>query len=283
VELAPQLADGHVDWDVPPGAHRLFAVYRNATAHNAAGSAYPGALERAPILDHLDPGGAAEYIELLADPWLHALAPERPDAVFVDSFELIGELPWTGGFARAFAAMHGYDVTPWLPLLFRAHGESKYLEAFAPSAPAYRASDARGERIREDYEATRERLFLEGFVRPLAAWSRHRGVALRLQAHGGWGDYLDGYALADVPESEGLFAGGSFDFLKLASSAAHVAGRPVASSESFITLGLDPEAADIEDLHRLAGNAFAAGINRTVAHGFAYQLPLRDLHQPLAR
>ena len=37
-----------------------------------------------------------------------------------------------------------------------------------------------------------------------------------MQAHGGFGDYLDAYAVADIPESESLFAGGDYDFLKLA-------------------------------------------------------------------
>ena len=30
-----------------------------------------------------------------------------------------------------------------------------------------------------------------------------------------------------------------------------------------------------EDYHLLAGNAFAAGINRTICHGYAYHYPLQ--------
>ena len=48
------------------------------------------------------------------------------------------------------------------------------------------------------------------FIEGIRQWANTRGLALRLQAHGGYGDYLDTYALADIPESEGLFAGGSF-------------------------------------------------------------------------
>jgi hypothetical protein len=171
--------------------------------------------------------------------------------------------------------MHGYAISPWLPLVFRRSGESRYLAALAPQGPAYRSADDRGERVREDYLATREQLFREMFLQPLKDWTTARGVRLRLQAHGGYGDYLDGYQIADIPEAEGLFGGGSFDFLKLASSAAHVAGRPVVASESFIALALDFDALDIEDYHLLAGNALAAGINRTICHGYAYHYPLQ--------
>jgi hypothetical protein len=274
-DISEHVSGGRIRWEVPAGSHRIFALYQNASSHNAAGSAYPGALERSPILDHLDRGGVEEYIEKLGEPWLHALAPFKPDAFFVDSFELIAELPWSAGFARRFEQMHGYDISPSLPLVFRRSGESRYLDSLAPQGPAYRSADERGERVREDYLATREQLFREMFLQPLKEWTAAKGVKLRLQAHGGYGDCLDGYQLADIPEAEGLFGGGSFDFLKLASSAAHVAGRPVVASESFIKLALDFDALDIEDYHLLAGNAFAAGINRTVCHGYAYHYPLQ--------
>jgi len=272
-DIGAALQEGRIRWQVPPGRHRLFAIYRNATEHNAAGSAYPGAQQRSPVLDHLDRGGIEEYLAKLGAPWLEALAPHRPAALFVDSFELIAELPWSARFAARFREMHGYEIGPWLPFVFRRGGESKYTAAFAPPEAAYRASDDRAGRIREDYLATREALFREEFLQPLKDWSAARGVSLRLQAHGGYGDYLDAYGLADIPEAESLFAGGSFDFLKLASSAAHVAGRRRVSSESLIVMTLDPDALDIEDYHLLAGNAFAAGINRPVFHGYAYHYP----------
>ena len=259
-----------LDWQVPKGRHRIFALYQNATAHNAVASAYPGALSASPVLDHLDPGGAGEYLEELGDPWLDALSPFTPRAVFVDSFELIGELPWATRFPERFSEMLGYDITPYLPLLFMTRGESKYVNVVLPPVPAYRSLDEMGQRVREDYETVRQQLFLESFVQPLARWAHSRGLQLRLQAHGGYGDYLDSYKVADIPEAEGLFAGGSYDFLKLAASAGHVAGRRLVSSESFITMTTDFNDLTIEDYYRLSGNAYAAGINVTVCHGYAY-------------
>jgi hypothetical protein len=269
-DISEAVTDGNLDWSVPAGKHRIFAFYQNATAHNAVASAYPGALKTSPVLDHLDTGGAQEYLDELGDPWLDALSPFAPRAVFVDSFELIGELPWTTQFSRRFAELRGYDVTPYLPLLFMARGESKYVNVVLPPVPAYVSVNEMGARVREDYEAVRQQLFLESFVRPVADWADSRGVQFRLQAHGGYGDYLDSYQIADIPEAEGLFAAGSYDFLKLAASAGHVAGRRLISSESFITMTTDYNALTIDDYYRLAGNAYAAGINMTVCHGYAY-------------
>ena len=270
VDISATVRGDTLSWQVPPGDYRVFSFYQNATAHNVAASAYPGALAASPVLDHLDIGGATEYIQDLGAPWLAALAPYKPNAFFIDSFELIGELPWSSGFSQRFRAMHGYDVTPYLPLLFMQRGESKYVNVVIPPAPAYRGAHDMQARVREDYEATRQRLFIEAFLQPVKTWVEERGINLRLQAHGGYGDYLDTYQLADIPESEGLFAGGSYDFLKLAASAGHVSGQRMISSESFITMGFDFNALSIEDYYLLAGNAYAAGINSTVCHGYAY-------------
>jgi len=38
--------------------------------------------------------------------------------VFVDSFELTGELPFTGGLLAAFREHAGYDLLPHLPSSF---------------------------------------------------------------------------------------------------------------------------------------------------------------------
>ncbi|MFA5367984.1 MAG: glycosyl hydrolase, partial [Dehalococcoidia bacterium] len=83
-------------------------------------------------------------------------------------------------------------------------------------------------------------------------------------------------ALADIPETEGLFAGGTYNFLKLASSAGHIAGRTFISSESFITIGLDTQALTLEDLYLLAGRAYSAGINRIIYHGYPYFYTLEN-------
>jgi hypothetical protein len=272
---------GRLRWTPPAGDWRVFCFYTNSTEHFVMGGAYPGAEADARVVDHLSRRGADALLVGYAEPLLEAAGAGKVRDVFVDSFELMGELPITEAFLSQFEARAGYDVTPHLPLLFRRGGESKYAEMMdlfgRLGGPRYLLPEpGRAERIREDYERVRRELFEEVFIARIAQWARARGLALRLQAHGGYGDVLDVYAMADVPESEGLFAGGAFDFLKLASSAAHVSGRTWASSESFITLRLLGRTLSDEEMHLLAGRAFAAGINRIVYHGVSYPYLRQD-------
>jgi hypothetical protein len=273
--------EGQLTWDVPEGRWRILALYENSTGHFVMGGAFPGREADARVVDHLSGDGADALLEGYGDPVLDALGPGAVRELFVDSFELMGELPFTGGFLAAFEARTGYDPRPHLPLLFRKGGESKYGEMIdllgRGGGPLYTTPDPeRARRIREDYEQVRRALFEQRFVARLAQWARDRGLGLRLQAHGGYGDYLDTYARADVPESEGLFGGGSFDFLKLAASAAHVADRRFASSESFITLRLFGTRLSEPEMRLLAGRAYSAGINRLVFHGVPYPYARAD-------
>jgi len=269
VELTDQVQDGTLSWEVPAGTHRVFAIYENRTQHFPAGGAYPGALEDARVIDHLDRRGVEAFLDSEFDAWLEAVADCPPRAVFVDSFELVGELPWTTGFGAEFETSLGYDIEPFLPFLFLEGGESEYVNILTGESVArYQATDGRGARAREDYEALRNLRFAQELIETLRAWLQDKDIELRLQAHGGYADVLDAYAMADVPESEGLYAGGSYDFLRLSASAAHVAGKRYVSSETFVSVGrleLTEQEARI-----LMGRAFSAGINRLVHHGNAY-------------
>ncbi len=278
IDLSATVAGDTLTWDVPSGPHAIFAVYRHRVNHRVTGGAFPGGPDAATVIDHLDPAAVSTFLDEQAGPWLDAIAPVVPDEVFVDSPELVGELPWSAGFAARFLSETGYDPTPHLPFLFREGGESKYVDLVrAGQGPAVFASEdpAIGVRAREDYEAVRARLFSDTYVAAVAAWAEQRGTTLRMQAHGGFGYQLDDYAQAGLPESEGLFAGGSTDFLELAASAAHVGGKPYATSESFVMLGTETNL-DESELWMLAGRAYGAGIGRLVFHGLAYPYALSD-------
>jgi len=277
-DITTGVSDGSMRWEVPDGEWKIFGLYENRTNQRVIGAAYPGSVADTLVLDHLDDSGVEELIEGLGDPWIEALGDRFAGAVFVDSFELMGELPWTSGFRSRFQEMKGYDITPYLPLVFLKGGEVKYLEMFIPEPnPVYVSAEV-GTRVREDYDDVRAEAFEGSFIKPLSNWARERGISLRLQAHGGYGDYLDAYEIADIPESEGLFAGGSYDFLKLASSAGHTGGHTIISSESFIGMSLSPRSLSLEDFHLLAGRAFSAGITRIIHHGHPYGYVREDGH-----
>jgi len=271
-DVSHSLNEDGLKLDVPAGKYKLFFIYQNNVSHNTLGSAYKGAWDESLVLDHLNKGGIEEYIKKLGNNWIEKIKPYKPRNFFIDSFELIGELPWSKEFFKTFEEMHGYSIGPYLPLIFKKNGESKYLYAIFGEEFLYQSEHNLSERVYEDYLHTREKLFMTEFLIPIKNWTNSLNIKLRLQAHGGYGNYLDAYAVADIPESEGLFAGGSFDFLKLASSAGNIANKKIVSSESFIKIDFNYNRLKIEDYERLAGNAFAAGINQIVFHGYPYKL-----------
>ena len=75
--------------------------------------------------------------------------------------------------------------------------------------------------------------------------------------------------MADIPETEQLYAGGRMEFLKMASSAAHIYGRKLVSAEAFVhpnqSYGITPVT-----LARDVNKLIAAGVNQIVYHGFPY-------------
>jgi hypothetical protein len=273
IDVSSAVVGGILTWQVPAGLHTIMAVYRHAVAQHVTGSAFAGDPAAAFTIDHLDPGAASTWLAEQAGPYLDALAPAVPDEVFIDSPELMGELPWSSALAGRFGTLTGYDYKPFFPALFRQGGEAKYSDVQRSSEAAAAFSTEApldGIRAREDYEDVRAEVFASAYVGQVLDFAQRRGTKLRFQAHGGWGVYLDDYAMADVPESEGLYAGGSTDFLALAGSAAHVSGRATASAEAFVTLSLSGAPLDQDDMWRLAGRAFGAGIGRLVYHGLPY-------------
>ena len=278
VDLSAQVQGDTLTWQVPAGIHRVFAIYENRTQHFPAGGAYRGRLEEARVIDHLDRRGIDAFIQSEFRAWIAAVSDCPPRAVFVDSFELVGELPWTTSFGSGFESSFGYDIAPMLPFLFVDGGESEYVNLLRGEYVArYQGTDERGARAREDYEAFRSTLFAREFIATLHMWLQDQAIDLRLQAHGGYADVLDAYGMAEVPESEGLYAGGSYDFLRLAASAAHVQGNRYVSSETFPSIGT-AELTD-DEARILMGRAFSAGINRLVHHGNTYPY----LHQDRQR
>ena len=138
-----------------------------------------------------------------------------------------------------------------------------------PECGATGSCEATAARVLCDYRVTVEEMLLENFSRNWNALCKERGLITRNQAHGSPGNLLDIYAVADIPETE-MFRD-SVDPLiqKFASSAGHVAGRPLISAESFTWLS-EHWCEDLGKIKRYADYLFLCGINHIFYHGTAY-------------
>jgi len=200
-------------------------------------------------------------------------------AQFHDSFEYYGA-NWTPRFAEAFRGTHGYDVQRFGAELLG----QKPLDA-----------DTLG-RLKCDYRETLARLHLD-YIRAWSDWCHRNGFRSRDQAHGAPANLLDVYAAADIPETEtfgstplpipGLrraadeiradLAAPEPLLSKFASSAGHVAGRRLISSESCTWLRSHWKET-LADAKPELDRVLLAGINHIVYHGAIYSPP--DLPWP---
>lgn len=184
---------------------------------------------------------------------LAALPRGAIGAWFHDSFEYTGN--GSPELFATFRRLRGYDLARELPAL-AGQGDADHVA-----------------RVKSDYRETLDDMLRENFLEQIERWAHARGSLLREQAHGSPGNLLDLYATTDIPETEifGAVGGASADPLveKFASSAAHVAGRRLASAESFTWLG-EHFTSSLDDIRQAADQLFLAGIDHLVYHGTAY-------------
>lgn len=222
-----------------------------------------------PVLNPYSTAALAQYLE----PFTAALKQLPPGAIraqFHDSFEY--KANWAAELPDAFRKQHGYDLADHAALLATAPAAENDADTIA--------------RIKSDYRETLASLHMD-YVRAWHAWTRSTGGISREQAHGAPANLLDLYALADIPETE-IF--GSTDFPiplyrnppeersrevpqplvnQLASSAAHVTGKKLASSETF-TWAREHFHETPSALKPELDQLFLTGINHIFYHGSCF-------------
>lgn len=254
---------GRLDWTPPPGMWTLYGVQIAPTGQQVKRSG-PGG--EGPVVDPFSREASERYFAHF-DPLVRGLPDtSRVRAVFNDSFEAFGA-NWTGDLFSEFQRRRGYDLRRELPALVGRDTPDRVM------------------RVRHDYRQTVSEVLLDDFARPWSDWAKGNRSLTRLQAHGSPGNVLDLYAAADIPETE-MFGPGRRETTgvrtpdqpappapftdlvasKLASSAAHVAGKPLVSSESMTWLS-EHFQTSLADMKGQADSLFVAGVNHLFYHG----------------
>lgn len=237
-------AGGQVDWTAGEGSWQVFAVSQRLCRTPVKRAAPGGA---GPMLNPFSGEAIRRYLERFTRVFSDAAA--KPRAMYHDSFEY--QANWSPALFDEFERRRGYKLQLELPALF---GEE----------PAERAA-----RVKSDYRETLSDVMIEEFLPAWTGWCRSRGIQTRNQAHGSPGNLLDLYAAADIPETEMFHADRSTIVSKMASSAAHVAGRRLVASETgtWLKEHFNETLADLKDL---ADQLFVSGVNHIVYHGTCY-------------
>lgn len=171
--------------------------------------------------------------------------------LFIDSLEIgsLGRFYWSNELTDIFYDLNGYDVTPYLPALFST---SFWFEGIDEIENDMR--DA----LTEAYIVFQERL---------SENLHESGGELRAQvSYGTTLTTSSAIRAVDVPETESLAFKFSVESFKLMSGGVHLAGKNEFSSETNNWLGVNN--ASFNDQLYVVYQQMAAGVNRTVWHGF---------------
>ncbi|WP_344017365.1 glycosyl hydrolase [Microlunatus capsulatus] len=204
-----------------------------------------------PVLDHYSAAATAAHLRAVGDPLLDAVPASLLGSVFCDSLEVYGA-DWTPGLPEEFARRCGYPLLP-------------VLHALAADGPE-------SARVRADYHRTLVHLYEENFVQVVQRWAAARGVPFRLQGYGTPPATVSSYRFADLPEGEG-WGWTSLTQTRWASSAGHLYGRPVISSEVWTWVHSPSFRATPLDLQGEAHDHLLNGVNQLVGHGWPYSPP----------
>ena len=172
----------------------------------------------------------------------------KPRAQYHDSYEYKSD--WSPSFFTEFEKRRGYKLQAELPALFGTKDEDH------------------ANRVKCDYRQTVSEIMADSLTK-WVNWSHDHGFLTRDQAHGSPGNWLDLYATADIPETEMFHSDRNLLISKFASSAAHVTGKPLVSSETGTWLE-EHFTEKLSDVKYLFDDMFLSGINHMFYHGCCY-------------
>jgi hypothetical protein len=256
-------ADGMLDWTAPAdsGTWTLYAVFDGLHSRMVKRAA-PGGEGHVP--DHLSSEAIGHYLAKF-DQAFSGKSLDGFRSYFSDSYEVdngtSGEANFTPHFFQEFQKRRGYDLRPLLPVLLSQKGGDEYA------------------RILCDYRETVSDLLLDGFTKTWQQWAAKKGKLVRNQAHGSPANLLDLYAAVDIPETEGFGNPGNPDTeltevveMMYASSAAHLTGKRLASSETCTWLD-DHFLTTLAHAKQRIDATLLGGINHIFYHGTPYSPP----------
>ncbi|WP_432711844.1 glycosyl hydrolase [Pedobacter sp.] len=259
--------NGQLKWKAPSADWEIYALFSGKTLQ-AVKRAAPGGAGF--TLDHLDQTAVNVYLNRFDEAFKGKSPGVR--AFFNDSYEVYGA-NWTLNFLKAFKELQGYDL-------------SQHLKDFTSKD----STSINLARLKSDYRETMSIMLLDNFTKKWTNWAHHYQSITKNQSHGSPGNLIDLYAAVDIPETE-TFGSSYFPIPglrrdsadvrnvdpdpimnKFSSSAAHVTGKTLVSSETFTWLS-EHFKTSFSQAKPEAEALFLSGINHIFYHGTTYTPP----------
>jgi len=251
------IQSGKLQWSVPgKGWEILMVRHRFRTSVTRASNNPTGGKDTVNSLcDYLNPEATRQFIEFTHEAYKKYLEKEFGNTLlgFRGDEPDYGFFPWTPSIPDKFIALKGYDIRPYIASFYLPDPDDKMRKA------------------RADYWDVWSALFGENFFTIQAEWCaqnnleymvhmNHEDKMMQLVRSGG--DFFRNMRNVQIPGVDAIWnqiwMDKIADFPKLASSAAHLNGRPRALSESFAAYRIRP---NVEQGKWVLDHQFARGIN----------------------
>ena len=263
INLTSHVRKDKLEWKAPAGKWKVIALYNSKTRQKVKRAA-PGG--EGYVMNHLSKNAVKNYLSRF-DRAFKSSKTSYPHTFFNDSYEVY-QADWTEDFLDQFARRRGYKLEEHFP---------EFLDESRPEV---------SRRIVSDYRETISDLLLENFTRQWTDWAHKNGSITRNQAHGSPANLIDVYAAVDIPECEGFGLSqfhikglrqdsltkkndSDLSMLKYASSAAHIAGKPFTTSETFTWL-TEHFRTSLSQCKPDMDLMFISGVNHMYFHGTTY-------------
>lgn len=262
IDLTPLLVENKLTFS-SKNDQIIYALFCGKTGQQVKRSAPGGA---GYTLDHFSKEAFTDY----SNAFETALQPfqNRLRSIFNDSYEVYGA-NFSPHFLDDFKHYRKYDLLDYIPLLDEKPDTEEY------------------HRLLCDYRETMGDMLLNNFAKNWHQWSKTNTFKTKYQAHGSPGNLIDLYGAADIPECE-VFGSPKFDIpgyrrdtsnirkgdsnkmmLKFCSSAAHLNGSELVSSESFTWLREHFKTA-LSHCKPVADDLLLSGVTHMFLHGSTY-------------
>jgi len=226
------ISNGELNWQVPDGEWRIFlAGHRfRSSVTRSVNNPTRGKDTTASLFDYLNPLATRQFLD-----WTHEQYKKYIGDEFGKTFMgIMGDepdfayTPWTPKILEEFNRRKGYDVKPYLASFF------------VPQM------DEEAKRAKADYWDVWSDLFRDNFFKVQSDWCRENNIEYIVhlnhedQVPGlvrSSGDFFKNMRYVGVPGVDAIWSqiwmDHVADYPKLASSAAHLFGKPRAFTESF--------------------------------------------------
>jgi hypothetical protein len=269
VAIVLPLQANTLDWTAPQGSWTVLLVDHEFRTSPTRSDTNPKRVKDGSqsLEDYLDPVATAQYLSFIHEQYKQAVGDEFGKTILgfrgdEPDYSIPG-LPWTPKFFQRFKEIKGYDVQPYVALFTQTPSRRD------PGIPIHLTPEQI--RIKGDYYDVFSQMFAAGFFKPQGDWCAANHLEyqvhlnheeLEMELTRSEGSFFRAMRAVQLPGIDAIWhqiwKDTISDFPRLASSAAHVYGKPRAFTESFAAYRPAP---DVEMARYILNEQMVRGVN----------------------